>query len=400
MSDSVEFQDGVYVAGPTAGDRGEATGATGSALLVRPTDALAVPPAPGCLAPARPGGAIAGAGSSPPGPGTAGGRTSRRRPRPTAVAVAVAGVLGAVAVGAAVLGGATGSPGHALPSGSGALAGAAGAATTAQTAQFTLEATQTAGATVTTLVTGSGAFDLTRGVGRLSATVPALAPVAGGAADTVTVVTDGAAVYVDAPALASLTGRSTWLKATLPTAGSAHRTGTPTLALLADPGALLALFRSVGGPVTTVGPSDLAGTPTTEYRTTVTAASLAARAAKDGAAGSKAAAVLRALGSTAVPVTAWVGTDGYLRQLTVSADLVPTSFSGLIGGAAPTRPTSSGPGSGTATTVTVGFSHYGQPVDVQVPPASEVTDLGPLVGSLHTAVAALGHAVSSLAARF
>ena len=100
---------------------------------------------------------------------------------------------------------------------------------------------------------------------------PALAGYVGSGNDSVDVVTAGASVYVGSPALSSVTGGTTWLKAALPKDATSANADSSTLAVLADPSQLLGLLSSVGGQVTTVGNVDLHGVPTTEYRTTVTA---------------------------------------------------------------------------------------------------------------------------------
>ena len=50
--------------------------------------------------------------------------------------------------------------------------------------------------------------------------------------------------------------------------------------------------------------------------------------------------------------------------------------------------------------MTVGFSHYGEPVNVTVPPASQVTDVSGVVSSISGIVSEVGHALSGIVARF
>ena len=179
--------------------------------------------------------------------------------------------------------------------------------------------------------------------------------------------------------------------------------------MLSNPSQLIGLLSSVGGQVTTVGSVDLHGTQTTEYRTTVTLSELASRAGigtgSGSAVGAQVAKVLQQLGSTSVPVTAWVGTDGYLRQISASIDLSRATIGGvasdLIGGALNgTIPTGTSGQATTATTVTVGFDHYNAPVAVAVPPASRTTDVSSIVSSLRGMASDIGHAVSDIAAKF
>ena len=115
--------------------------------------------------------------------------------------------------------------------------------------------------------------------------------------------------------------------------------------------------------------------------------------------------MLQQLGSTTVPITAWVGTDGYLRQITASVDLsratIGSIASDLVGGALNgSVPSGTAGQATTATTVTVGFDHYDAPVSVTVPPASQTTDVSSVVSSLRQAVSGIRHAVSSIASHF
>ncbi len=393
MGDSVEYRDGVFVA--TGQDRviePAGTGSvTGTALMVRPDEHLAPVGTPGMLVDAE----LTPVAPSPAPSHPTGGA------RRVAVATVVAALIAAVAFGAAAFGGAFGSHSSTPGSGRSTLGAAAASSATATSVTFTVSATRSTPSTVTTLLSGTGVVDLTRGTGRLTASVPALSGYAGSGSDTVDIVADARSVYVGSPLVSSATGGGHWLKAALPADTSAGGADSSTLAVLADPSQLLGLLTSVGGRVTTVGNVDLQGVPTTEYRTTVTLSELASRAGvtAHSAAGARIARVLAQLGSSSVPISAWVGTDGHVRQLTASLDLSRLTLGGLagdivggtLGGSTGGRTTSS-------TTVTVGFSHYDQPVTVTVPPPSQVTDVNGVVSAITGAVSAVRHAVSSLSA--
>jgi hypothetical protein len=155
--------------------------------------------------------------------------------------------------------------------------------------------------------------------------------------------------------------------------------------------------------VTTVGNVQLDGVQTTEYRTTVTVSELATRAglSTDSTLGAHVAKILSQLGNTSVPVTAWVGTDGYVRQISASLDLSQATLGGLVGDLVGTSLNgSSSSHSTSATDVTVGFSQYGEPVDVTVPPASQVIDVNRALSSVSGIVSEVGHALSGIVARF
>ena len=402
MSESVEYRDGVFVAtGPTAVVGHDPAGgtATGTALMVRPDEHLAPVDVPGPLVSA----ALPPAGPTPPAAAPAPAAGGARR---IAVATIVASLIAAMALGAAAFGGAFGGGTSPTPgSGRSSLGAAAATSAAATSVAFTLSATRATSSATTTLVTGSGAVDLTHDTGRLTASVPGLADYVGSGNDTVHVVTDGSSVYLGSPALSSLTGGNSWLKADLPKDGSSS--DLSSLAVLSNPSQLLGLLSSVGGQVTTVGTVDLHGTRTTEYRTTVTLSELATRAGigTGSSLGAKVAKVLQQLGSTSVPITAWVGSDGYLRQISASIDLSRATLgsvaSDLIGGALNgTLPTGTSGQATTATTVTVGFDHYNAPVNVVTPPASRTTDVSSIVTSVRGMVSDIGHAVSSIAAKF
>jgi len=400
MSDSVENRDGVFVAaGPnqTFGPAGHGPQtATGTALMVRAGEDLAPVDGPGALVSAE----LPPAGPVGPAPTPAPAAGGARR---IAVATIVASLVAAVAFGAAAFGGAFGSGTPGPGSARGALGAAAATSAGASSVAFTVSATRSTSSSTTSLVKGSGAVDLKTDVGRLSATVPALSGIVGSGNDTVNVVTDGGAVYLGSPALSSLTGSTTWLKADVATSATSGNADSSTLAVLANPSQLLGLLSSIGGQVTTVGTVVLDGTQTTEYTTTVTVSELAARAGLTPGSklGAEVSQVLGQLGNTSVPVTAWVGADGYVRQLSASIDLSRAALGGLAGDLI--NGTLSGSTAGqatTSTTVTVGFSHYGDPVTVTVPPADQVTDVSSVVSSIKGAVSEFSHAVSGLVSKF
>ena len=404
MSESVEYRDGVFVAtGPTAAVGHDSAGATatGTALMVRPDDRLAPVDAPGALVSA----ALPPAGPTSPAAAPAPAAGGARR---IAVATIVASLIAAMALGAAAFGGAFGGGSSPTPgSGRSSLGAAAATSAAATSVAFTLSATRATSSATTTLVTGAGAADLTHQTGRLTASVPGLAGYVGSGNDTVNVITDGSSVYLGSPAISSLTGGNTWLKADLPKDASSP--DLSSLGVLSNPSQLIGLLSSVGGQVATVGTVDLHGTRTTEYRTTVTLSELATRAGigtgSGSALGARVAKVLQQLGSTSVPITAWVDSDGYLRQISASIDLSRATLgsvaSDLIGGALNgTLPTGTSGQATTATTVTVGFDHYNAPVNVVVPPASQTTDVSSIVTSVRGMVSGISHAVSSIASKF
>jgi hypothetical protein len=90
-----------------------------------------------------------------------------------------------------------------------------------------------------------------------------------------------------------------------------------------------------------------------------------------------------------------VGQNGLLQQVSLSIDLSHASLSDLLGGLGLGSAGSSG--SGGTILITVGLSHYGDPVAVNVPPASAVTDLGAIGSSVKGILSQLGGTLSGIA---
>ncbi len=360
--------------------------AAGTALTPRPEELLVSP-----------------AGHEPRGvPGA--GRS--RGPARLGVAVIAASLVAAVAVGAAAFSGGSGASaasGRAAVTApaEGGLASAASNAASATSAAFTLSATESSPSTTSTLVTGSGAFDLAKGLGQVTVSGRSLSSLTGaGSPGPLDIVSDGTDLYVNVPALSSLTGGKSWVETSA--SGLASLTGSVAgslpLSALTDPAQDLGLLGSLGSTVTRVGTVELHGESTTEYRTTVSIADMASKEGDGSASSASSEALAKALqdlGIPSVPVTAWVGSDGVLRQLSVSVDLSHASLAGVVGIPAPGSVRSSA--AGTNLDVTVGLSHYGQPVAISLPPASDVTNLNGIASSLKGMASKFGGTLSTIA---
>jgi hypothetical protein len=321
--------------------------------------------------------------------------TSRAgRPGRLTIAVIAAGLVGAVAVGAAAFGGSgSGTGGASSAAARGTLAGSASASSAASSVAFTVAATESSPGTTTTLVSGTGAYDSTARVGQLQADIPGLSNFLGGSGTSVSVVVDGSDLYVGAPGLSSLTDGKNWLE--FPSSGTGASGGVASsLTALTDPSELLALLGETGGTVTKVGTVRLDGAPATEYRAVLSLTTVAdhlGAGQKAAAARQAAAKAIQMLGGPTVPVTVWVGDNGLVRQVTASVDLDHASLGSLLGSAGVT--------SGSSVDVTVGFSHYGSPVNVSVPPSSEVTNLGGIMHTVQGAATKVSETISSLVSR-
>jgi hypothetical protein len=355
----------------------------------------------GALVP-RPDASLASPGPSPVAASSA--STPRRGPGRLAIAVVGASILAAVAVGAAAFSGGSTAGGSGSPEADGSaathgsLAASATDSAAASSVAFSVSATETTSSSTTSLLDGHGSVDLAKGVGRVTASVPGLSSLAGGGTQgSVDVISDGTNVYLKVPGVASLTGGKPWVETSL--SGLASLTGSSvsslSLSTLADPSQALNMLGSLGSPVTKVGTVPLNGEQTTEYQTTITVADIVPRLSHGSAASSAAAKAIQQLGVPSVPVTAWVGGDGLLRQLSVTVDLSHASLGGLVGGLAPDPSGSSTEGA--KVNLTVGLSHYGEPVSVSVPSASDVTDLNSIASSLKGMASQLGGALSGIA---
>jgi hypothetical protein len=327
------------------------------------------------------------------------------RPSRMAFAVTAAALLGALAVGVTVFSGGSGAgaPKVDVPA-SGSLAASGSDSAAARSVAFTVSATEATPGTVSTLLTGTGSFDLAKEVGRLTATVPSASSVLGGGNDSLTVLAEGDNLYVDAPGLSPLTGGKGWLEASVGHAPSiGGSAGTLPLTVLADPTRALALLGNLGGTVTKVGPVRLDGATTTEYRATLSVAAIVSRldsGASSSATAKAAARALQQLDVPTIPITAWVGRDGLLRQVTVAVDASYATLSGLLGILSPpsvSTPTASA--SGSTLTLTVGFSGYGAPVSISVPASSDTINVNTLFSSAGGAFSRVGHALLGIVGR-
>ena len=139
-----------------------------------------------------------------------------------------------------------------------------------------------------------------------------------------------------------------------------------------DASSYVALFAGVVDARAT-GEEIVGGVPTTHYAGTIdvvkASEALAEVIGEEAGAGSEeqleqAILQLKLLGLRRLPFDAWIDEDGLLRRERFSMDL--GLFPGTEGG---------------AMEMTVDFSDYGEPVDIQVPPRSKVTDVTELLGS-------------------
>jgi hypothetical protein len=207
----------------------------------------------------------------------------------------------------------------------------------------------------------SGVVDFTTKQTQYSVSVPGQG--------TVQLVVDNGILYMDVPSLATYTGGKPWLKID-PTELS--QTNNPLASIFAslksemsDPSQQLDFLEGVTGTVDTVGTETIGGVSTTHYRFS----SDLAAALKNLPASSQAAfqQLESSLGTSTATVNAWIDGQGLVRQVQFSL----------------TPPSTATPGaSSLASTTTLDFSRFGDPVTVTVPPASQVTDFSQMLNGL------------------
>jgi hypothetical protein len=180
------------------------------------------------------------------------------------------------------------------------------------------------------------------------------------------VVQDGDVGYVRLPAIDDqLPEGKTWVRGS---AGDVKSAGFDFEQLDSfarnDPRDVLEALRGQSGELETVGTDELRGVATTHYRVHLDAADLAKRAVAENA---DTASLFDRLsgqgGVTDVPLDIWIDGDGLVRELSVDVD-APDATTGQSGH------------------VSLAFElwDYGEPVEIDVPPASQVADASALRG--------------------
>jgi len=246
--------------------------------------------------------------------------------RRTGLLAAVA--LAALPLGAAACGGSGkhGSGGVSL-SASVAVLQAVRKTVDAGSEHVSLTTTVNAGAQSLSLA-GAGDFNTKNGVGSLRATFAVA-----GVRSTLDEVTSGSKVYVRSPFFATILRHGKrWLFVDVGTARSVFGPAASSI-LAQDPSAIIAELEALGS-VKDVGSEEVGGTKTTHYEATITDSKL--------------------LGPS-IPIDVWVGADGYVRKLRVTAS-------------------SSSSKQRLKTAVTMNLSNYGKTVHVSTPPASATVD--------------------------
>jgi hypothetical protein len=204
-------------------------------------------------------------------------------------------------------------------------------------------------------MTGEGVIDLAHNRSRLSMNVPASV---GSGAQQDTSIYDNGTIYSSIPAelKKEIGTKAKWIKIVLP-AGAADSGifGGGSFASLVDPKALLNSLRDVSKSVTVVGHPVIRGIKTTEYSASLDVskafpanheASPSPTDSNDTGFAQDDVMLLRA-----ATATVFIGNDGLVYRIGEEMSLATLKLSGVID-----------------------FSDYGLPVDIKIPPASEVID--------------------------
>lgn len=205
--------------------------------------------------------------------------------------------------------------------------------------------------------------------------IPSLGVMPGGTVELI--IGEGSVIYVRAPMFASfIPAKTPWIKLD-PSALPASDDGLGAATAVANPAAILAAIKDAL-TVEEVGADTVDGSDATHYRATVDLVKLLPLLADitsekpTDAEMQDAKDELKKLGMEMLPIELWVDGEGYLKQVRLSLDLTALE---------PTRPTSF--------SLTLTFSDIGEGVSIDVPPASQVTDISDLLAGAYPPVTSL-----------
>jgi hypothetical protein len=206
-------------------------------------------------------------------------------------------------------------------------------------------------------------------------TLPSLGMMPGGKVEMI--IGKGSVLYVRAPMLASVVQTPTpWLKLD-PSSFPDDEGGFGAATAAMDPTAILAELDDALA-VREVGAEVIDGADTTHYHATVDLVKLLPLFAKmsanepTDAEVQKAKDQLKKSGLETMPVELWVGEDGFLAQLQFAPDLSKVD---------PTN-------AGLAFSMTLTFSDFGSDITIDIPPPSQVTDIGDVLKGLSSTTSA------------
>jgi hypothetical protein len=302
--------------------------------------------------------------------------------RTGAAIVAIAAVISAVGVSACGSSGGSGGTGGGGAGGGGdPVARAASVSNSAGGYKMSFTLSVNSSALPSTLnATGTGSFDASNRTGVVNLAMnlgssPQVAAVLGGSTLNIQEILDGTTFYIKLPAvlLDKLPGAAgkPWLSVDLKQLGAAA--GIPAFGSLmsnptsTNPGAMLQYLRAVSGGVTKVGTATVNGFSTTEYRATIDFAKYPSIVPPaERAQARQAISALEKLASVKkFPVMVWIDSNHLVRRMQFAFNETLAST-----------------GQSLTTKMTLNMTGYGPQPAPAIPPASEVTSISSLLGSL------------------
>jgi hypothetical protein len=179
-------------------------------------------------------------------------------------------------------------------------------------------------------------------------------------------VADGDTVYMRSSLFEMFAGTRGWLS--LRATDLSSDAGSLGLgAAASDPTKILESLRGVTSEPEVVGQEDVDGVETTHYRATLSLADALAEVPESQRAEVEAAlGQLGRVGDAEVPVDVWIDGEGLPRRMTLDMGAAFGAIAGEAVGA----------------TMTIELFDYGQPVDIAIPPADEVTPFSDVMAGL------------------
>ena len=209
-------------------------------------------------------------------------------------------------------------------------------------------------------INAKGAFDFESGRGAMTMDMGDLGAQMG--MGKIEMRTDGTTIYMKMPA--QMKPPTPWVKMDLDT-----MTGVPGMGQLQqfnnnDPRATMELLRGVAD-VEEVGSEEIRGTQATHYKATVDLEKAIAEAPEETKKAMRQ--QFKLLGLTEMPVDVWIDEEGLLRRQEITMDLSNVDTGGAPAGQVPT-----------SMFMRMELFDFGTEVDVEPPPAGQVTDMADL----------------------
>lgn len=176
---------------------------------------------------------------------------------------------------------------------------------------------------------------------------------------------DGDTLYVRFPLMAKeLPAGKSWIKGDAKELAAQSGSGLDQLGSFAgtDPRDTFAYLKAVSGSIETVGGETVRGTDTTHYRATIDVAKVTAMLPAEQRQGlGSLDALFGQAGLSAIPLDVWLDAEQRVRKLELAFEL-----------------TEPGSDQQARASITIELYDYGEPLDVSLPPASEVVDAATL----------------------